>query len=82
MEKSNTSTEHPLGAKRKRTPLADSAVPLSIVANGTNSSQINYLVKAGPEKLGLIDGDAETFADVLAMIDDYEGEMLLYHVRI
>jgi hypothetical protein len=36
-------------------------------------TQINYLVKARSERLRLIEGDAETFGDVLGMIDDYEG---------
>lgn len=36
-------------------------------------TQINYLIKARSEKLRLIEGDSETFADMLGMIDDYEG---------
>jgi hypothetical protein len=38
-----------------------------------NVTQINYLVRAKAERLGLIEGDGETFGDVLGMIDDYEG---------
>jgi hypothetical protein len=40
-----------------------------------NLPQINYLVKASGEfeRLRLIEGDPETFRDVLGMIDDYEG---------
>jgi hypothetical protein len=38
-----------------------------------NVTQINYLVKARSERLRLIEGDAETFGDVLGMVDDYEG---------
>ena len=36
-------------------------------------TQINYLMKAKSERLRLIEGDSDTFADVLGMIDDYEG---------
>jgi hypothetical protein len=66
------------GLKRKRSPVdevparhghgpASSATP-SVTA-------INYLVKArgDQERLRLIEGDAETFKDVLSAIDDYEG---------
>ncbi|KAH6667546.1 hypothetical protein B0J14DRAFT_447535, partial [Halenospora varia] len=42
-------------------------------STGTGVTQINYLVKARSERLGLIEGDAETFGEVLGMIDDYEG---------
>ena len=77
MEQPNSSTELFAGAKRKRTPLADSLPTLGVVANGSNPP-INYLIKAGPDRLGLIDGDAETFADVLAMIDDYEGKIVSF----
>lgn len=61
--------------KRKRSPTNDEAGrpsgPPAIHAG--NVTQINYLVKARAEKLGLIEGDAETFRDVLGMIDEYEG---------
>jgi len=36
-------------------------------------TQINYLMRAKGEKLKLVDGDADTFKDVLEIIDDYEG---------
>ena len=69
-------------AKRKRTPIADSAPPpppgLHPTSNASNVTQINYLVKVRGEKLRLIEGDAETFGDVLGMIDDYEGSSLLF----
>ena len=38
-------------------------------------TQINYLAKAVNEKLRLIEGDSETFGDVLSLIDDYEGKL-------
>lgn len=37
--------------------------------------QINYLV-SNQKKLRLMEGDADTFKDVLTMIDDYEGMYL------
>jgi len=43
-------------------------------ASGSGSvTQINYLMRAKAGRLRLIEGDSETFADVLGMIDDYEG---------
>lgn len=77
MDQMNQSVEQSLGVKRKRTPIADSAPSLANVANGTVTPQINYLVKARQEKLGIIEGDAETFSEVLGMIDDYESMSLL-----
>lgn len=72
MESPNPKSEP--SAKRKRTPIPDSAAPPpSIHANPSNVTQINYLAKARSEKLRLIEGDSETFGDVLGMIDDYEG---------
>ncbi|KAH7358636.1 hypothetical protein B0T11DRAFT_330403 [Plectosphaerella cucumerina] len=38
-----------------------------------NSSYINYLSKSSSGKLDLIQGDADTFADVLGLINNYEG---------
>lgn len=59
------------GAKRKRTPeLMDEG---RNGAHGNNISQINYLVKSKPERLRLIEGDSESFGDILGLIDDYEG---------
>lgn len=42
-------------------------------AGSANVTQINYLMKARDERLKLIEGDPETFTDVLGMLDDYEG---------
>ena len=39
-------------------------------------------MKAKSEKLRLIEGDKETFGDVLGMIDDYEGMYLFYTIRL
>ncbi|CAG8954279.1 hypothetical protein HYFRA_00005900 [Hymenoscyphus fraxineus] len=66
------------GLKRKRSPLSNdensaSGRPVPPGMSTGNVTQINYLVKARAEKLGLIEGDAETFRDVLGMIDEYEG---------
>jgi hypothetical protein len=55
--------------KRKRSP--DDIGPARV--GGHPVTQINYLVKARPERLRLIEGDAESFGEVLGMIDDYEG---------
>lgn len=38
-----------------------------------NSSHINYLSKSTNGKIDLIQGDADTFADVLGLINSYEG---------
>ncbi|EHL01045.1 hypothetical protein M7I_3007 [Glarea lozoyensis 74030] len=83
MESSTARLESPQvqetpGLKRKRSPINDepSAVrqghpppPAGMV------TPINYLVRARPQKLGLIEGDAETFGDVLEMIDSYEAAL-------
>ncbi|KAI1766098.1 hypothetical protein GGR53DRAFT_519176 [Hypoxylon sp. FL1150] len=37
------------------------------------SAPINYLSKAHPVKLNLIQGDSDTFSDVLTLINEYEG---------
>ena len=74
--------------KRKRSPVDDAGAPRHIphppmghgmgmggaVAAGPAAvTRINYLMKARSERLRLIEGDSETFSDVLGMIDDYEG---------
>jgi hypothetical protein len=74
--------------KRKRSPVDDAGAPRQIphppmghaiggggaIATGPAAvTQINYLMKARIDRLRLIEGDSETFADVLRMIDDYEG---------
>lgn len=38
-----------------------------------NGAPINYLSRANPTKLKLIQGDGEVFSDVLTLISDYEG---------
>jgi hypothetical protein len=57
--------------KRKRSPVPG-AVEAPPIHSGS-VTQINYLVRARSERLRLIEGDGETFGDVLGMIDDYEG---------
>ncbi|KAI1771667.1 hypothetical protein F4818DRAFT_199637 [Hypoxylon cercidicola] len=37
------------------------------------SAPINYLSKAHPVKLKLIQGDSDTFSDVLTLVNEYEG---------
>lgn len=62
--------------KRKRSPVDDTGAASRQIPNppmGHGMTQINYLMKARGERLRLIEGDSETFADVLGMIDDYEG---------
>ncbi|TVY55563.1 hypothetical protein LSUE1_G009784 [Lachnellula suecica] len=61
------------GQKRKRSPDDIGAGGPARVGVHGNVTQINYLVKARPERLRLIEGDAESFGEVLGMIDDYEG---------
>jgi hypothetical protein len=75
------------GAKRKRSPVEEGVTrppPLhpGNAGNSGNVTQINYLMKAKSEKLRLIEGDKETFGDVLGMIDDYEGMYLFYIIRL
>lgn len=77
MEQSNSVSEQLIGAKRKRTPIPESG---TLQLNGGNGTQINYLAKARTEKLKIIEGDSETFGDVLGMIDDYEGTYILFVV--
>lgn len=71
MDSSNP--ELSVGAKRKRTPMAESGPNPSMHSLNT-VTQINYLARAKSEKLKLIEGDSDTFSDVLALIDDYEGK--------
>jgi hypothetical protein len=47
-----------------------------------NVTQINYLMKTKNDKLKLIEGDSETFANVLSMIDEYEGRRRVYDGRV
>jgi hypothetical protein len=64
------------GLKRKRSPINDEPPTVRQgppPPQGGMVTQINYLMKARPEKLRLIEGDSDTFGDVLEMIDNYEG---------
>lgn len=66
------------GAKRKRTPGPEEgrqSVPPPIAGSAAagHVSPINYLMRAKADRLRLIEGDSETFGDVLETIDDYEG---------
>ncbi|RDL41071.1 uncharacterized protein BP5553_01050 [Venustampulla echinocandica] len=54
--------------KRKRSPVGEDAA-----AQRPGPLAINYLAKTRSEKLRLMEGDAETFSDVLDIIEDYEG---------
>jgi len=75
-EMESPNPESSRGAKRKGSPSLDDANPRPATGptiHPGNVTQINYLMKAKSEKLRLIEGDAETFGDVLGMIDDYEG---------
>ena len=38
-----------------------------------NAPQTNYLSKARDGKMPLVEGDYESFGNVLSLIDDYEG---------
>jgi hypothetical protein len=38
-----------------------------------NQAPINYLARVNAGKLKLIQGDTETFTDVLTLINEYEG---------
>jgi len=62
------------GAKRKRTP-DDAGVrpPPLAVQRDSSAAKINYLTKGKGAPLKLIEGDSDTFLDVLNLIDDYEG---------
>ncbi|KAB8294704.1 hypothetical protein EYC80_006666 [Monilinia laxa] len=75
-------TNESQGEKRKRSPESSGsqghgrvtqAPRLGDNAPPTAAAQINYLVKARSDRLKLIEGDSETFGDVLGMIDEYEG---------
>ncbi|KAJ8066719.1 hypothetical protein OCU04_004112 [Sclerotinia nivalis] len=70
------------GEKRKRSPESSGsqghgritqAPRLGENAAPTAAAQINYLVKARSDRLKLVEGDSETFGDVLGMLDEYEG---------
>jgi hypothetical protein len=63
-----------IGSKRKRSPIDDVVTRSAPVHQG--NLPINYMMKAKSEKLRLIEGDSETFGDILGVIDDYEGTSL------
>ena len=72
--------EQQAGLKRKRSPVPPGedgrpAAPAGGAPKGNAGTitQIIDLVQARSERLRLIEGDSETFGDVLGMIDDYEG---------
>lgn len=60
------------GSKRKR-------IDDSVAGHGGGSAgnitpgTVNYLLKTKGEKLKLLEGDAESFGEILGIIDDYEG---------
>lgn len=62
------------GTKRKHSPSAEE--PRSSAPAVT---PIKYFVAPKGERLKVIQGDAETFSDVLAQLDAYEG-MFLFHI--
>ncbi|PQE31480.1 C6 finger domain-containing protein [Rutstroemia sp. NJR-2017a WRK4] len=75
-------TTEPQGEKRKRSPESvgsqgpgriPQAPRLTDNVASAGVTQINYLVKARNDRLKLVEGDSETFGDVLTMLDDYEG---------
>lgn len=67
---------HQENLKRKRS--TDDVGPPRVGGGGHPVTQINYLVRARGERLRLIEGDAESFGEVLGMIDDYEGERFFF----
>lgn len=70
----DSSTQDSGAPKRKRSPIEETAVrPPPLPAHPGGITQINYLVRAKPGKLRLIEGDSDMFGDILGTIDDYEG---------
>ena len=69
-----------IGAKRKRSPMGgdDPVTRPAPIAHSRDVTKINYLVKMKSAPFRLIEGDSETFGDVLGMIDDYEGVYLIF----
>lgn len=56
-------------------PLASSREQPDMLTNRQgNHVPINFLSKAHSTKLKLIQGDSDTFSDVLTLINEYEGE--------
>jgi hypothetical protein len=74
----DSSTPEAGAPKRKRSPVEEATSrppppPPSTAAHPGNVTQINYLVRAKPGRLRLIEGDSEMFGDILGTIDEYEG---------
>jgi len=71
-----------LGAKRKRSPMVDDAVTRPApITHSRDVTKINYLAKMKSTPFKLIEGDSETFGDVLGMLDDYEGMFSSYSLH-
>ena len=79
------------GAKRKRSPEGVAGIPPSMqmpreqLVGGSGSREftpINYLVRSRTERLRLIEGDVDTFGDVIGSLDDYEGMFSPSHSRL
>jgi hypothetical protein len=52
------------------------AVPMSdqrLTIPEANPGHINYLTNSRKDRLSLIPGDGDTFADTLSLLSDYEG---------
>ncbi|POS86095.1 hypothetical protein EPUL_004440 [Erysiphe pulchra] len=60
-------------AKRNRSPMRYLVDENAGRLGQGNVTMINYMTKARSERLRLMEGDNETFSDVLGLIDDYEG---------
>ncbi|KAJ8125083.1 hypothetical protein O1611_g8557 [Lasiodiplodia mahajangana] len=48
----------------------------------SNSAPINYLSRSLAVKLKLIQGDSETFSDVLSLINEYEGKLASFKTSL
>lgn len=77
MDSPNLNLNPEAGLKRKRSPDDVGQARVGGGVHPVNVTQINYLVKVRAERLRLIEGDAESFGEVLGMIDDYEGQLFL-----
>ncbi|RDW92607.1 hypothetical protein BP5796_02001 [Coleophoma crateriformis] len=71
------STPTETAGKRKRSPSHAQQMPTpqmssSQAGNANGYPQVDYLAQ-GTKRLKLIEGDSDTFRDVLGMIDDYES---------
>ncbi|RKF64072.1 putative transcription factor cys6 [Erysiphe neolycopersici] len=59
--------------KRKRSPVRYPIEENAGRSGQGNVTMINYMTKTRSERLRLMEGDNETFSDVLGLIDDYES---------